>query len=271
MRSNGGLVCQGAWHACCYTQSASDKFPVLSSQDLDDALIDESHLEEEDKGRFKEARNGDHLMTPFQCDDCHFYNMKGRRAIENLSTDELLLLCIRRASLDACWSRERSTVGANLREAKRFLDNMCLLGVETIAFPPKGPHPYGDTWGMRVACGFLLRSKDRGRNARHVQFETVRRTRSMYSNVTHTCEGGTGLSLTGSDGSMTVSNASTNKPWFRRFMLGCHRRMGDVWLPDQPITMKIMEVCLSELEENWTLFEGDPFGRKRTALVACIL
>ena len=271
MRNNGGVLCQGAWHACCYSQSPLDEFPVLAPYDLDDSLVDESHLVEEDSGRFKQGRNGDHLITPFQCDECHFYNMKHRRAIPGLATDDLLLLCIRRASLDAFWSRERSTVGSNLKEARKYLDNMCLLGIENIAFPPKGPHPQEDTWGMRVACGLLLRSKDKGRNARYVQFETVRRTRSMFSNVIHTCESGTGLALTGSEGSMMVSNASTNKPWFKRFMLGCHRRMGDVWLPDQPITMKIMGACLSELEENWRLFEGDKTGRKKVALVACIL
>ena len=271
MRSNGDRLCQGAWHGPCYTESPSDNFPVLSVQDLDDSLVDETHLVEEDKGRFKEGRNGDHLITPFQCDECHFYNMKGRRAIPNLSTDDLLLLCIRRASLDAFWSRERTTVSSNMKEAGKYLENMCLLGIENTAFPPKGPHPKEDAWGMRVACGLLLRSKDKGRNAPHIQFETVRRTRSMFSNVCHTCERGTGLSLVGTEGSMMVSNSATNKPWFKRFMLGCHRRMGDVWLPDQPITMKIMRACLDLLEGYWKAFERDPIGQKKSALSACML
>ena len=248
-----------------------DKFPVLSANDLDDSLVDENYLEDEDKERFKEARDGDHLMSPFQCDECHLYNMIGRKAILGYAPDDLVLLCIRRANLDAFWSRERSTVASNLKEAKRYIENLKLMGLETIAFPPKGPHSRSDSWGMAVACGFLLRSKDRGRNSRHVQFETVRRTRSMYSNVAHTCEGGTGISFMGGEGSLTASNASTNKPWFKRFILGCHRRMGDVWLPDQPITMKIMEVCLSELETKWELFMGDAVGQKKTSLVACIL
>ena len=243
----------------------------MSANDLDDSLVDENYLEDEDKGRFQEARDGDHLMSPFQCDECHLYNMVGRRAIKGYAPDDLVLLCIRRATLDAFWSRERSTVAANLKEVRKYIDNLRLMGLETIAFPAKGPHARSDSWGMAVACGLLLRSKDKGRNAKYVQFETVRRTRSMYSNVIHTCEGGTGQSFMGGEGSLTASNASTNKPWFKRFMLGCHRRMGDVWLPDQPITMNIMEVCLSELEKKWDLSNGDSIGQKKASVVACIL
>ena len=246
-------------------------FPVLSANDLDDALVDENYLEDEDKNRFKEARDGDHLMNLFQCDDCHLYNMVGRKRILGYSPDDLALLCIRRANLDAFWSRERSTVAANLSEANKYLENLESMGLETIAFPPKGPHLLSDTWGMSVACALLLRSKDRGRNAKHVQFETVRRTRSMYSNVSHTCEGGTGQSFMGGEGALVASNSATNKPWFKRFMLGCHRRMGDVWLPDQPITMNIMEICLAELETKWDVFKDDIIGQKKVSLVACIL
>ena len=83
---------------------------MLSANDLDDSLVDENYLEDEDKERFKEARDGDHLMSPFQCDECHLYNMIGRKAILGYAPDDLALLCIRRASLDAFWSRERSTV-----------------------------------------------------------------------------------------------------------------------------------------------------------------
>ena len=31
---------------------------------------------ESDKGRHMSARNGDHLMIPFQCELCHYRNLK---------------------------------------------------------------------------------------------------------------------------------------------------------------------------------------------------
>jgi hypothetical protein len=57
-------------------------------------------LASDDQERFKLARDGDHLMCPFQCDGCHFQNLK-KRAPGASDTDGVLLLCIRRANLDA--------------------------------------------------------------------------------------------------------------------------------------------------------------------------
>ena len=71
-RTNGVELCFGAWHAKCFHQGREDKFPVLSLSDLEESLIDERFIEEGDKDRFKCGRDGDHLMTPFQCENCHF-------------------------------------------------------------------------------------------------------------------------------------------------------------------------------------------------------
>jgi hypothetical protein len=68
----------------------------------------------------------------------------------------------------------------------------------------------------------------------------------------------------------TVSNSPTNSEWFRRFMRGCHRRMGDVWLPDRPITIMEMKKGLELLEEDWVLFSQDAIGRLNTGITACI-
>ena len=117
VRSNGGAVCYGAWHATCFFQHARDKFPVLGVKDLDNSLVDEGFLIEDDPTRFMLARDGDHLMTPFQCGNCYFFNMRGRERKLGCPADELLAICIRRATIDSFWSRERSTVSSNLRLA----------------------------------------------------------------------------------------------------------------------------------------------------------
>eukprot|EP00536_Pseudo-nitzschia_multiseries_P008949 jgi/Psemu1/66766/estExt_Genemark1.C_2380032 len=188
---NGSIRCKGG----C--------FPVLSLRDLDNSLINESLLEDEDPTRFKEATNGDHLMTAFQCDLCHFVNIKGRCPLSDNHSDQLLLMCIRRAILlDSFWSRERSTVQANLSKAKHFVDTLETFGIKEKAFPHQGPYPQVDSWGV---------------------------------------------SLMGADGSISVATeAPTNKPWFKRFILGCHNQcMGDH--------------C-----------KGDPVKRKFTSLQACL-
>ena len=74
--------------------------------ECDDLLVDEG-----DEDRYRCARNGDHLMgVPFACDLCHFRNLNKRSPDLNDRKDVRTLWAICRASLDALWAREPSTV-----------------------------------------------------------------------------------------------------------------------------------------------------------------
>jgi hypothetical protein len=243
--------CEGAWHGACYRQHEKDKFPVLGMKDLDDALLDEGLLEEDDPLRFQEAREVDHLLCHFQCDECHFGNMKGRPPRLLNLFNVLMLLCIRRAILDTLWARERSTVNSNRLEGVRYLKIFASMGLSDEVYPARGPFPVVDTCGMRVACAILIRSLDRGRNAATIQYETMRKLRSHMANFVHTCPRGIGARFMREEGAAgAVSNSPTNTEWFRRFMKGCHRRMGDVWMPDRPLTIQELLKALELLEED---------------------
>jgi hypothetical protein len=120
-----------------------------------------------DESCFKRARNGDNLITLFQCDVCHFRNIKhcdpriGDKKVVRLLKD------IRVANLDAFWAREPcSTVAANLKDVRK----MEMIGEELYVFdsvgPPIGPFPLEDKFGMKVACVLLARSLDPGKNER---------------------------------------------------------------------------------------------------------
>ncbi len=66
--------CKSGWCGKCYIPFENVKFPIAK-------LLDEDGQELVDQGggkRFVEARNGDHLMVPFQCELCHFRNVYGR-------------------------------------------------------------------------------------------------------------------------------------------------------------------------------------------------
>jgi hypothetical protein len=265
-------MCESAWHGSCFIQHKCDNFPVLQARDLDDSLVDESVLEDDDPKRFKEGREGDHLMTPFQCPECHFFNIKKRLPLEGNHVDELALLCIQRAILDSLWARERSTVNSNRLEGKKFLAMQRALGFEVDCLPARGPYPKEDSWGMGIACGMLLRSKDPGRNTATIQYETLRKQRSFFSNYVHTCNGGVGSTFVKDDGTgASVSNSKTNQLWFKRFMLGCHRRMGDVWMPDRALSQYELNSCFEVLEVRWRRFIKDQVGRKKVSITACIL
>eukprot|EP00536_Pseudo-nitzschia_multiseries_P010365 jgi/Psemu1/25705/gm1.25705_g len=93
-----------------------------------------------------------------------------------------------------------------------------------------------------LACAMLLRSREPNHNAQCMQFETVRKCRSVFTNFVHTCPDGVGF----------VSTTMTNSLSFKRFTTGgCHRRMGDVLLPDDPVTLEIMDATLDYMEEKW--------------------
>jgi hypothetical protein len=68
-----------------------------------------------------------------------------------------------------------------------------------------------------------------------------------------------------------VSRSPTNSEWFRRFMKGYHRRMGDVWMPDRPVTIQELTRCLELLDEEWQLFSKDAEGQLRAAMNATVL
>ena len=172
------------------------------------------------------------MMAPFQCDICHFQNLKGRNPVPGRHQDELLLMCIRRVVLDSFWSRERSTVNSNRLEGAKFVELQEILGLKRRALPPQGPYPMEDTWGVNVACSLVLRSLDRGNYTNNIQFETMRKMRTFVSNYTHASRGGTGVAFLRSDNmSSRVTLAPTQLKWFQRFMQGSHKRMGDVWIP----------------------------------------
>jgi hypothetical protein len=69
----------------------------------------------------------------------------------------------------------------------------------------------------------------------------------------------------------TVSASSTNTDWFKRFMRGCHKRMGDIWIPDRALTMRELLCCQTLLEDDWATFEGDKEGRLKLALTTVMM
>jgi hypothetical protein len=69
----------------------------------------------------------------------------------------------------------------------------------------------------------------------------------------------------------TMSASSTNTDWFKHFMKGCHKWMGDIWIPDRALTMRELLCCQTLLEDDWAIFKGDKEGRLKTALTAMMM
>ena len=75
-------------------------------------MVEEDGIEipkDEDEENYLTTRKVDELMCIFQCELCHFRNMEARNPEDN-GTDDKILRYIRRANLDAFWTRRPNTV-----------------------------------------------------------------------------------------------------------------------------------------------------------------
>ena len=138
---------------------------------------------EYDKGRHTSARNGDHLMIPFQCELYHYRNMKKMNPVGD-KADVVLLRATRRANLDVFWSREPGTISSTRRDSLKLSKIGVAVGLTNV-LPVMGPFPVKDSLGMGLAVCMLLRSLDKGMHQSTLQLKSVRKMRLEFSNCCH--------------------------------------------------------------------------------------
>jgi hypothetical protein len=251
----------GAWCPGCYVPLGIKRFPIRQLIDDDG----EELIEEEDSARFSQARAGDHLMTPFQCETCHARNLLGRNLRPDKASDIELKEMIRRANLDAFWSREKSTVSSNLMEARRMERSMRKYGLPA-ATPPLGPWPLEDSVGMKAAIAVLDRSLDKGVYEANVQWDTLRKQMSAVTNISQASADGLKNSVGAYERRrMWISNAVTHQFWFSRFMAGIHKRVGQVRKADKEMSIEVLHAVDRILEDQWTSAQAAPSQRKSIA------
>ena len=216
-------------------------------EDDEDGFVDDPSERE----RFKSARNGDNYLCPFQCDLCQFRNLYSRDPMATLE-DKRTLCYIRRAVLDGFWGRASGTVQGNLGQLRGFHEIACEDFGLVEALPEMGPFPLMDTFGMGSALVMLRRSLKPGKYADHIQYDTLRKYRSAFSNVwgasVHTMQESVMARATAK---LFVTSCPTNGLWFERFMGGLHSRMGDDHRPDTAISSFVMKKMLKYAEADW--------------------
>jgi len=174
-----------------------------------------------------------------------------RDPLDTLGSDQLLMRCIRRAVLDSLWARESSTVRNNLMECRRGVRIGKVLGFAN-SFPSMGPFPLEDSWGVKQACIMLMRSLDEGKTDRTIQFGTMRKLRSGFTNAYHASKNVTKLVTMAKDiRKTTVTDSPTYGLWYERFMLGCHKRMGEILKQDLGVSIEVMHQYCAIGEENF--------------------
>jgi len=209
-----------------------------------------------DHSRYKCARNGDHLVTPFQCHFCHFQILTLRDPIPGDPRDGMLMCCLVRANLDACWSRETTTIDANRRNLAQLIKIWKQMGVLPHVLPPLGPHAPQDLFGMAAAVAMLSKSTQPGRHEEaYTQFESLRKLRAAYSNFYHASSLSTATAMTlGRDTAKSfLTTCPTQSMWFERFAKGCLKRMGQEIKQDLAVSVHVMKALQAILEREWQL------------------
>jgi hypothetical protein len=98
VRVFGSRIYQSAWCATCYRAPLGVDFLVYRPRDK---VTGELLIEEGTERRYLEARPGDHLLCPFECESCGFRRLSGAWARVENHTDEMTMNFMRRANLDA--------------------------------------------------------------------------------------------------------------------------------------------------------------------------
>ena len=239
--------CNGAWCGGCYEDEGKDGFPVRPVLDEDGEPV----VRGDEDMRFLKARPGDHYMTPFQCERCHFINVRGREPVSKRVEDETLLRYLRRVNLDAFWARETSTVSKNLAVLKQTFQQADKMGLKRV-FPNLGPFPVKDTFGVSLAVLVLAKSLEKGKYEERVQWSTTRKTISALNNLEQVSVGGMGDAVGAYETKKVwMSSAPGHGFFFNRFKIGHHRRVGEVVKPDEPVTIELLHEVLNVLDKEW--------------------
>jgi hypothetical protein len=200
---------------------------------------------------FLRARDGDHALIPFECDSCIFHKLKGASPREGNPIDGLLLGCIRRANLDAFWSSATATVNGNRDKLAMGIEMSGLVGLAG-PYLHEGPLPGFDHCGYEVAVQMLLYSKRPGKYSKsHLQFDTIRKLRSAYSNQIRASPQSNleATSLGDAKGNyQRFSKDPCGSFWFFRFMPGMKSRMGQDWRPNKGLSIGLYLRVLEEAE-----------------------
>jgi hypothetical protein len=236
------------WCGSCLTSDEDDGFPIrVPIDDGGQAVL----VNVKDEGRFTSARNGDYLMTRFQCGRCHFRNINGRDPVHGDRRDTVFEKCIRRASLDAFWSKEDSTVQGTRSSIKAAILKADMIGGDKI-FPALGPLPLKDVDGMGAAALQLLKTLDPGINEPLVQYSTATKMTTALGALWEVSIESKGETVMVRD--MLKSYVTSNpikSQWYERFLLGMHKRMGDKVKQDEAISIEQMVALMDVFERDW--------------------
>jgi len=200
------------------------------------------------------------MGVPFECDLCSFRNVCGRDPVFGNYRDQFTLTSIRRVQLDVMWARESHTVATNWARAKADY-GMAMRQLSVLPerlLPRLGSEEVRDRVGMSEALVTIATSLRYGRNSKHIQYDTMRKTRTWLNNAhdagqEYSCETVVGLDRA----KQYVTTGHTSGKWFGRFMKGSRMRMGMIRRQNEALTSALAMAVCAEAETRWHSPIGD--------------
>ena len=237
--------CRSVWCATCYVAEPSVKFHI-NAPDEDEGVVWKRKGE---SSKFLQARSGDFIFTPFQCDVCSFRNIQSRSPLPSSQADQRLLAYIRRANLDAIWSRTPGTISGSLVGIRKILKTAELLNMPS-PLEDLGPWPVEDIHGLRLAIAILQASQEGGKNSKeYTQYDSIRKISSAFGNHYEASKSAAiNTWVLRSDKTKShFTDSPARSEFFNRFMKGLKHRMGKDVRGDIPIDYRILHKVLIQL------------------------
>jgi hypothetical protein len=126
-----------------------------------------------------------------------------------------------------------------------------------------GPFPLNDDFGMKAALVVLDRSLDAGRYSDYIQWETFLEARSAITNISQAGASGLG-DLVGAyeRNRCWISKVPTHTFWFSRFMVGVHKRVGEIRRQDEALSIDVLLGINRALEARWAQTDNKEIRRR---------
>ena len=162
--------------------------------------------------------------------------------------------------LDVMWAQEPDTVALNWSRSKRdynmTVDNLSLDYCTIL--PVLGNPRVGDRVGLGVSLTTVLASLRQGRSSTNVQFDTIRKTQTWYSNAYDAGENFSSETVVGQDQKKQyLLTGHTFGKWFARFMRGAQLRRGMARRQNEALTPKLVLGVCAEAKKIWTLAHSE--------------
>jgi hypothetical protein len=179
-------------------------------------------------------------------------NLEGRLPVSGL--DDVYVMLIRQANLDAMGGRAVATIEAHAAAIKRMTQN-CKLFRMAPPIPPQGPMPMSDCVGMGLAVSILLNSLTAMpclKGESHIQFDSMRRPRATYISAWESSPKGVqeGLTISTRMTKATSTSCPSQQKRFNLMMRGAENLMGYVAQRQQPLSMAAIIRLLAIIKEE---------------------